>query len=135
MAPLGPLTTNRLTVRLDPERAARIEYWATENPLKIKSYNQAAEDVNERVWNMPLWKEYKGLIQGTTADLTNSPEGSFGGAITAALFLQEFIKPGTKWAHIDLMAWNLTSKPGRPRGGEAMAIRSIFSALKTENIF
>ena len=40
MAPLGPLTTNRLNVRLDPERAARIEYWATENPLKIKSYNQ-----------------------------------------------------------------------------------------------
>ena len=44
MAPLGPLTTNRLTVRLDPERAARIEYWATENPLKIKSYNQLIQE-------------------------------------------------------------------------------------------
>ena len=42
MAPLGPLTTNRLTVRLDPERAARLEYWATDedNAVKIKSYNQ-----------------------------------------------------------------------------------------------
>ena len=44
MAPLGPLTTNRLTVRLDPERAARIEYWASENPLKIKSYNQLIQE-------------------------------------------------------------------------------------------
>ena len=44
MAPLGPLTTNRLTVRLDPERAARIEYWASENPLKIRSYNQLIQE-------------------------------------------------------------------------------------------
>ena len=44
MAPLGPLTTNRLTVRLDSERAARLEYWATENPLKIKSYNQLIQE-------------------------------------------------------------------------------------------
>ena len=44
MAPLGPLTTNRLTVRLDPERAARLEYWATENPIKIKSYNQLIQE-------------------------------------------------------------------------------------------
>ena len=44
MAPLGPLTTNRLTVRLDPERAARIEYWASENPLRIKSYNQLVQE-------------------------------------------------------------------------------------------
>ena len=42
--PLGPLTTNRLTVRLDPERAARIEYWASENPLRIKSYNQLVQE-------------------------------------------------------------------------------------------
>ena len=51
MAPLGPLTTNRLTVRLDPERAARIEYWATENPLQIKSYNQlATHSPHPTVW-------------------------------------------------------------------------------------
>ena len=44
MAPLGPLTTNRLTVRLDAERAARLEYWATENPIKVKSYNQILQE-------------------------------------------------------------------------------------------
>ena len=40
MAPLGPLTSNRLTVRLDPERAARLEYYASLNPMKVRSYNQ-----------------------------------------------------------------------------------------------
>tara|TARA_B100000029_G_scaffold454136_1_gene480436 strand:+ start:99 stop:503 length:405 start_codon:yes stop_codon:yes gene_type:complete len=44
MAPLGPLTTNRLTVRLDSERAARLEYWAAENPINIKSYNQILQE-------------------------------------------------------------------------------------------
>ena len=44
MAPLGPLTTNRLTVRLDSERAARLEYWATENPINLKSYNQIIQE-------------------------------------------------------------------------------------------
>ena len=44
MAPLGPLTTNSLTVRLDAERAARLEYWATENPIKVKSYNQILQE-------------------------------------------------------------------------------------------
>ena len=121
--------------------AARIAL-GTELPALFTNHDGFAEAIaktgnleQDPVWRLPLWKDYKGLIQGTTADLTNSPEGSFGGAITAALFLQEFIKPGTNWAHIDLMAWNLTSKPGRPIGGEAMAIRSIFSALKTENVF
>ena len=81
-----------------------------------------------------MWGGYQEMIKGLTADLTNSPEGGYGGAITAALFLQEFVKPEIKWAHIDLMAWNLSAKPGRPRGGEAMAIRSIFTALKNNSL-
>ena len=78
MAPLGPLTTNRLTVRLDPERAARIEYWASENPLRIKSYNQLVQEAldeyidrntpspNEKILNVKIpeilvqdYKHYK----------------------------------------------------------------------------
>ena len=74
------------------------------------------------------------MIVGKSAHLTNSPESGFGGAITAALFLLEFVKPKSKWIHFDLMAWNLTSKPGRPEGGEAMAVRAIFNALKAKTI-
>ena len=44
MAPLGNLTSNRLTVRLDPERAAQLEYYASQNPMSIRSYNQVLQE-------------------------------------------------------------------------------------------
>ena len=121
--------------------AARVAL-GPELPALFTNDDQFAETINkisnleqDPLWRLPLWSDYKTMIRGAAADLTNAPEGGYGGAITAALFLQEFVKPKTKWAHIDLMAWNLTSKPGRPSGGEAMAIRSIFSALKDNRIF
>ena len=43
MAPLGILTSNRLTVRLDPERAAQLEYYASQNPMSVRSYNQVMQ--------------------------------------------------------------------------------------------
>ena len=64
------------------------------------------------------------------ADLNNVSSGSYGGAITAALFLRSFVDPEIPWAHIDLMAWNLTARPGRPEGGEAMGLRAVFAFLR-----
>ena len=83
----------------------------------------------DELWRMPLWSDYRCQIKGKTADLTNSAESGFGGAITAALFLQEFVEPTTSWAHIDLMAWNTTTRPGRPEGGEAMGLRAVYQAI------
>ncbi len=57
-------------------------------------------------------------------------EGGFGGAITAALFLQHFVPDGQAWAHLDLMAWNNRAQPGRPVGGEAMGLRSAYAMIK-----
>ena len=121
--------------------AARIAL-GTELPALFTNDDQFAETITkvgmieqDPLWRLPLWDGYQRMIRGAAADLTNAPEGGYGGAITAALFLQEFVKPKTKWAHIDLMAWNLTSEPGRPSGGEAMAIRSIFTALRNNSIF
>jgi leucyl aminopeptidase len=56
--------------------------------------------------------------------------GRFGGAITAALFLERFVEPHIAWAHIDLIAWNISTRPGRPEGGEAMGMRAVFTALE-----
>jgi leucyl aminopeptidase len=64
------------------------------------------------------------------ADLVNSPESGNGGAITAALFLKEFVKKTKKWMHFDLMAWNNRERAGRPVGGEAMAMRAVYAYLK-----
>ena len=63
------------------------------------------------------------------ADINNISGGSYGGAITAALFLAEFVAPRTPWVHLDVMAWNESAKPGRPEGGEAMGIRAVYALI------
>ncbi|MCP5366691.1 MAG: leucyl aminopeptidase family protein [Hyphomicrobiales bacterium] len=83
----------------------------------------------DNLWRMPLWQDYRPLVEGKTADLTNSPEGGFGGAITAALFLESFVAKGLPWIHIDVMAWNTRSRPGRPEGGEAMGLRALYALV------
>ena len=85
--------------------------------------------VEDPLWRLPLWLGYRKQIDGKVADLTNAPEGGFGGAITAALFLQEFTGSATNWTHIDLMAWNTAARAGRPEGGEAMGMRAVFDVL------
>lgn len=85
--------------------------------------------VEDALWRMPLWSGYASQIRGKVADITNSTGTRFGGAITAALFLERFVEPGVPWAHIDLMAWNLSARPGRPEGGEAMGLRAAFQML------
>ena len=120
--------------------AARVAL-GTELPALFTNDDRFAEAVTkagtaeqDALWRLPLWPGYRRMIDGKTADLTNAAEGGYAGAITAALFLQEFIETKTKWAHIDMMAWNVSSKPGRPDGGEAMAIRAIFKTLKDKFI-
>ena len=60
----------------------------------------AGEAVGEKVWRMPLHKAYDKLIDGKNADIKNIG-GRYGGAITAAQFIQRFIKD-TPWAHLDV---------------------------------
>ncbi len=84
---------------------------------------------NDPIWRLPLHKPYRKLLDSKIADTNNISPGGFGGAITAALFLEKFVAEETPWAHFDLMSWNTSSKPGRPEGGEAQAIRGVFSAL------
>jgi len=81
------------------------------------------------LWRLPLWDPYRRLLDSPTADLGSTGAGPHGGAITAALFLREFVGDGIPWAHIDLMAWNVAARPGRPEGGEAMALRATFALI------
>ena len=71
------------------------------------------------------------MINSKVADIGSCSEGGYAGAITAALFLEEFVKESTSWAHVDTMGYNLSSKPGRPEGGEAFALRALFEYLYT----
>ncbi len=89
----------------------------------------AAEREQDPVWRLPLHQFYREMLDSKIADLANASESSYAGAITAALFLKEFVPAGIPWAHFDLMAWNLKTQPGRPEGGEAMGLRAVFGWL------
>ena len=92
----------------------------------------AGEATDDPLWNLPLHAPYRTLLDSKVADISNISDGRFGGAITAALFLREFIKPQIPWVHIDVMAWNLRSLPGRPEGGEAMGMRAVFELIRRQ---
>ena len=89
----------------------------------------AGIETQDALWRLPLHGHYRRHLDSPIADMNNIG-GRFGGAITAALFLQEFVSSGRAWAHIDTMAWNEASQPGRPIGGEAFGLRALYRALE-----
>ncbi len=86
---------------------------------------QTACETKDPVWRMPLFAGYANMLDSTIADMANSSPSSYAGAITAALFLQRFVKESVPWLHFDIMAWNVSNKPGRPEGGEAMGMLAV----------
>jgi leucyl aminopeptidase len=95
-----------------------------------QAIQQAGEDVEDPLWTMPLYQPYRKLIESPVADINNAGKGSFGGCITAALFLESFVSGETPWVHIDTFAWNQANRPGRPMGGEALGLRAVFRYLQ-----
>lgn len=93
-----------------------------------------AKLIEDALWPLPLWAGYDGQVDGQIGDVDNAPEGGYAGAITAALFLKRFVEPTIDWVHIDVMAWNLKSMPGRPQGGEAMGMRGVFAYIKNRYV-
>ncbi len=81
-------------------------------------------------WRLPLWAPYRKMIDAKTGDINNAGESPFAGAITAALFLKDFVGDGIPWMHIDTYAWNAADRPGRPQGGEALGSRAIFELIR-----
>ena len=90
----------------------------------------AGDAEQDPVWRMPLYRPYRKMLSSDVADLNNVSEAPLAGAVTAALFLERFVEPGTPWAHMDMMAWNREARPGRPRGGEAQFIRGAMAMLR-----
>ena len=84
---------------------------------------------HDPIWRLPLYDSYNYLLDSYDGDMSNVSEKPYAGAIIAALFLQRFIVPGVRWAHLDLYAWNDAARPGRPEGGEAQTLRASFAAI------
>jgi leucyl aminopeptidase len=90
----------------------------------------AGRDAFDPLWRLPLHPPYREMIEPRIADLCNTGSGPHAGAITAALFLQAFVERTRAWAHLDLFAWNPSDRPGRPKGGEASALRALFGLIE-----
>jgi len=90
----------------------------------------AATEIDDPVWPLPLHDDYTYMLASKVADLVNSPASGFAGASTAALFLRHFIDDDIPWLHFDVMAFNARNRPGRPEGGEAMALRAVYQYLE-----
>ena len=82
------------------------------------------------MWRLPIWRPYRKLIDGKCADLNNVAATPFAGSIIAALYLAEFVSAATAWVHVDVMASNVNSRPGRPEGGEATGLRALYHYIR-----
>lgn len=89
-----------------------------------------AKVMEDPAWRLPLYAGYDRMLDSPVADVNSAPGSAYAGAITAALFLQKFVGADIPWAHFDFMAWNLSSRAGRPEGGEAMAVRALYQLIK-----
>ena len=90
----------------------------------------AATYAEDPLWRMPLWDPYDEMLKSDIADVANAASGPMAGCITAALFLKRFVPDSIAWAHLDTYAWRDAAKPGRPKGGEALGMRAVFSLLQ-----
>jgi leucyl aminopeptidase len=116
--------------------AARVAL-GTKLPALFSTDDEAAEallaagrDVGDPLWRMPLHQPYRKLLDSRVADINNIASTGYGGAISAALYLREFVGKKRSWMHIDTMGYNTGNEPGRPAGGEAFALRALYAMLK-----
>lgn len=91
---------------------------------------EAGDRAGERLWRMPEWDEYKELIRSEWADMKNSG-GRWGGAISAALFLKEFVNCPS-WAHLDIAGTAaMEHETARePRGATGVGVRATINFLE-----
>lgn len=99
------------------------------NDTLARELQDLSMTVDDPLWHMPLWQGYKGDIGSPVADLNNAGNNP-AGSITAALFLEHFVGDNIDWLHLDHYAWEQSGKPGRPRGGTDMGLRSILALVE-----
>ncbi len=100
-----------------------------ETANELYKYSQCTQD---QVWRLPLADCYRKNLNTDFADISHCDLSPFAGATKAALFMEHFVglKDAPKWVHFDLIGWNLANTPGKPKGGEMMAVRTLFAMLK-----
>jgi leucyl aminopeptidase len=98
------------------------------NALQDK-IRESADRTGDRVWPLPLWQEYRDKIKSDVADIKNTG-GRYGGAITAAAFLEKYVGQ-TPWAHLDIAgtAWTTEELPYLTKGATGFGVRLVVDVL------
>jgi leucyl aminopeptidase len=102
------------------------------NDEKIfERFSAALQRSGEKMWRLPLDEEYRDMIRSGIADIMNSG-GRWGGAVTAAMFLKEFVGD-TPWLHLDIagVAWLEDNKSWIAKGPSGVAVRSIVEFVRS----
>ncbi len=97
--------------------------FATDEDLS-RDILKAAQDMGEAAWRIPLVSDYGSHLKSTVADMANSGPSRFGGAISAAVFLQKFVGD-TPWVHVDLYAWSEGGSGIEEAGGNGQFVQTL----------
>lgn len=119
--------TGAIIIALGHEKAG---VFANDDAL-ANAFLKAASDVGEGAWRMPLDPAYDALIKSRIADIKNTG-GRPAGSITAAQFLQCFIKPGTPWMHLDIAGVALTKfdSAHAPKGASGWGVLALDALIR-----
>ena len=95
-----------------------------------EQFNKSLQKSGEKMWRLPVDEEYRDMIKSNIADIVNSA-GRWGGAVTAAMFLKEFVSD-TPWIHLDIagVAWMEDNKPWIAKGPSGIPVRSIVEFVR-----
>ena len=106
----------------------------TNNKALAEQLKASSEICGEGLWEMPLKSSYKEGLKSMLADLKNTGPRA-GGSITAALFLNEFIKDEIPWAHIDIAGtcWTDKDRGINPAGATGFGVRTLVNWASKEN--
>ncbi len=96
----------------------------------LQKFFESSKHEGEMVWELPLIQEYKKKLRSAIADINNYPDNKWGGAITAALFLQEFVDETIPWIHFDIagpagVLKQCNDLPYISHGGSGYGVRSF----------
>lgn len=105
------------------------------DPSLMKRFQESAAQCGEKVWELPLEKEYLPLLKSPVADIKNIGPAGEAGTIMAGLFLKEFVDENLPWLHIDIAssAWANAPTPLSDTGSTGVMIRSLLHYLHSQN--
>ena len=118
--------TGAARIALGPE----VQAFFCDDDDVASTLQHAGTRVGDPLWRLPIWRPYRKLIDGKCADLNNVAPTPFAGSVIAALYLAEFVSAAVAWVHVDLMASNTSTRPGRPEGGEATGLRALYHYIR-----